>query len=151
MRDLFSDLLHEQPSARIFYGDQACDKPASDKGKDASDALTIFGRGQALTSNTRYEISEEKNPYIAILKEKTTQNEIDQNLLNEHLAYLQSLTEQASLIMAGTYASRDQEVLMIQAKSLLEAAEIVEDDPLFKAGYYAKADIDQVLSRMCPE
>ncbi|WP_416808890.1 YciI family protein [Bacillus thuringiensis] len=151
MRDLFLDLLNEQPTARIFYGDQACDKPASDKGKDASDRLTLFGKGQTLTSNTSYEISEEKTPYIAIFKEKSPQEEINENLLNEHLAYLRKLTEQSKLIMAGTYATRDHEVLMFHAESLLEAAAIVEDDPLFKSGYYAKADINQVLSRMCPE
>ena len=82
MRDFFLNLLHEQPSARIFYGDQACDKPASDKGKDASDAL--FHNGQTLKSNTKYEISEEKKPNFAIPKKKSAQGESNENLLNEH-------------------------------------------------------------------
>jgi uncharacterized protein YciI len=168
MRDLFLELLHEQPTARIFYGGDA-GKESSDKGKDSSDKGKDSSdkgkdstdktkestdinmprnRGLTLTSKTRYEICPEKQPFIVIFKEKSAQKEMNQNLLNQHLSYLRQLTEQGKLMVAGGYASGDQGMMLIWATSLSEAAAIVEADPLFKAGYYGKADIDQVFSRM---
>ncbi|SCC24303.1 Protein yciI [Bacillus cereus] len=153
MRDLFLEMLNKQPTAQILFGGDAGKessdkgKDASDKGKDASDGPRNSG-GITLTSTPRYEISPEKQLFIVIFKDKSTHCEINQNLLNQHLAYLRHLTEKGSLMVAGAYASGDQGVMLIRATSLSEAATIVEGDPLFKAGYYGKADIDQVVSRV---
>ncbi|NIE94708.1 hypothetical protein F3J09_29160 [Bacillus sp. Ab-1751] len=153
MRNLFLELLHEQPSGRVFYGrdssekgpDKSGDKNQSDKGKDADNDIMSRHKGLTLTSKTRYDISPEKHLFIAIFKEKSAQFGINPDLLNEHQAYVRQLIEQGKLMAAGAYASGDQGVMLIRAMSLEEAAAIVQADPFFKAGCYAKADIDQVV------
>ncbi|MCE5173610.1 YciI family protein [Paenibacillus profundus] len=163
MRDLFLDLVHKQPSARIFYGSLSSDKgkDASDKGKDASDkgkdssdkgkemseAPMLMNAGVSIISKSRYEISPERQLFIAFFQERSRQGNFNPQLLNEHHAYLQHLNGQGTLVLAGSYAAGEQGVQVIWSNSLAEAAAIVENDPLFKSGYYGKAYIDNVASR----
>lgn len=163
MRDLFLDLVQKQPSARIFYGSlssdkgkDACDKgkdasdkgkDSSDKGKDMSEAVTMMNTGVTLVSKPRYEISPEKQLFIAFYQEKSRLGHFSPQLLNEHHAYLQHLNGQGTLVLAGSYAAGEHGVQVIWSNSLEEAAAIVQNDPLFKSGYYGKAYIDAVSSR----
>ncbi|MDZ5608640.1 YciI family protein [Bacillus pseudomycoides] len=104
-------------------------------------------KGLTLSSGAGYEISPEENHFIVTYREQTTMVE-NQNLIDEHVAYLRKLMDQGKLIMAGAYASGNQGMMVISASSLEDVAAIVQADPIFKTGCYTKADIDGIFLQL---
>lgn len=141
MKDLFLELLHKQPSGQVYFGGTLSKEGSKDGGKDVE-----TGKPESLTLRPSgdYSISSEKRCFVALYSEKTGMEKIDQNLINQHLAYLRSLLNEGRLIFAGAYVTGDRGLLVISAESLEEAGEIVKRDPVFQAGYYGKFDIEAV-------
>ncbi|PEO00199.1 YciI family protein, partial [Bacillus toyonensis] len=138
MKDLFLEFLHKQPSGKVYFG--GCSKEDKNDGGGGGGG----GTGKlTIRSRQEYAISPEKRAFVATYSEKTGIGENNQGLINQHLSYLRSLMDEGKLLFAGAYVSGDRGCLVISASSIDEAAMIINKDPLFKAEYYGKSDIEE--------
>ncbi|MGY1460364.1 YciI family protein [Bacillus toyonensis] len=147
MKNLFLELLHKQPSGKVYFGCTDQDGGGVGGGHGSGGG---GGTGKlTIRSRQEYAISPEKRAFVATYSEKTGIVENNQGLINQHLGYLRSLMDEGKLLFAGAYASGDKGCLVISASSIDEAAMIINKDPLFKAAYYGKSDIEEIKGLYC--
>ncbi|MFD4852637.1 YciI family protein [Bacillus mycoides] len=139
MKDLFLELLHKQPSGKVYFG--GCSKDWKEVDKDDTG-----GRGGNLIIRSRqeYAISLEKRVFVVTYSEKTGMGESNQDLINQHLSYLRSLSDEGKLLFAGAYITGNRGLLIISAESIDDAATIINKDPLLEAEYFRKSDIEEI-------
>ena len=80
--------------------------------------------------------------FLVLLKEKSTA-QLDENLLQQHIAHLHGLSKSENLLLCGPFADDSGAMLVIQAKSSAAAENLIQSDPFIKNAYYADYTITE--------
>jgi uncharacterized protein YciI len=144
MGSLFKRLILAQPSALLNFGGCSKDKDGSDSKEDSLLALLEIWDPPDLT----YLIDKEKRFFIVKMSGRATPH-MSNNLRDQHVAYLEELTNTGQLDAHGVTTTRAGEVgfKVIVASSPEEAKQINEKDPLVRAGYFTKVDLSEIKQR----
>lgn len=82
--------------------------------------------------------------FLALLSCKR-RGELTDNLLQAHVAHLQSLTASGNLVLCGPFANNDGAMQVLRADSPEHARQLLEADPFIEESYYQDFELIELI------